>query len=197
MKKYPFATEMHALDGVEAHGWWGYKVGDQEILTHPVAIAMDNTVFAMENVVRKMHSMILNSSFVVRNAEAIVTSQLTSVMVLKEVSRHTVRLFTKEGQHLSRKDATRTTWYTSPLTAIEIGDYIGRTTGRLVYIDLDLDLLSDFSYRFYKLGDVAYTLKGDLIKVAKQKWKYASENDVLKSNTYIAHAQVAAGLEME
>lgn len=155
---------------------------------------------AMDGLQVTLHGLdkcILNNTLVANASLSVLKSQLGMIVALKEVTHHTVRVFYKEGKGLSRKSGSRTTWYTSPLTALESAEYLGTETGRLVYVDLEINILSEYSPRFYKLGDEAYTLKGDLMKVAKRKWKYASELEVSKTVTYIAHLQAAAGMALD
>jgi hypothetical protein len=153
------------------------------------------------NVVEKglvnLHNRIMNSSLIVNSAEEVIKQRFETCMAMREATRFTARMYAIEGQHLSHKEATRSTWYTNPVTALEIGEYIGRKTGRLVYVDLEIDMFSEVSRRFYQLGSEAFTLTGELMYVAKRKWKYATDRDIAKSNMYIAHLQASAGMQAE
>ncbi len=108
----------------------------------------------------------------------ILASACNSTLALGQATRMSIRLYVLEGSHLSRKvdrHELRMAWYSDPSTARSIVDGIGNATGRMVYIDMTLDATSDYNYRFYKKDDAAYILRGDLIKVAKQNWKYVKE----------------------
>jgi hypothetical protein len=115
-------------------------------------------------------------------AKTLITARIATVIehvvILSEVTKETVRLYCTEGQHLSMRggEMKRLTWYTSPRSAIEIGENMGRLTGRLVYFDLELDWTSPVRRRFYKAGDEAYILQGELIPLSKRKCKYYSKD---------------------
>lgn len=106
-----------------------------------------------------------------------ISKVIEHVIVLTEVTKETVRLYCVEGQHLSMKggEMKRLTWYTSPTSAIEIGENMGRLTSRLMYVDLELDWTSPVRRRFYKAGDEAYILQDELIRLAKRKCKCHSQ----------------------
>lgn len=126
------------------------------------------------NIIVKIDNALLNSKIIRSAAHALVGHACSVVLAMQKVTRTTVRLYSLEGVHLSRRDGEqkRLTWYTDPATALEIGEYMGALTGKMVYVDLELDYCSDYSYRFYKQGNAAYTLKGQLINISKRKWKY-------------------------
>lgn len=139
--------------------------------TNPMYKWVDNFFSSIDN-------KLATSKAVISASASVLGAACRSILALQEITRHTVRLYSLEGRHLSRKDGeqTRMTWYMNPMEAIEIGEYMGGLTGRLVYVDLELDFCSDYSFTWNKLNQHIYTLKGDLMKSAKRKWKYVPSN---------------------
>lgn len=130
------------------------------------------------NLIESVHEALVNHPFVVHQAKLVLANAIKVTAVWAEVTYHEVRLYSLEGKHLSRKrgEMRRMTWYTNPLTAKELGEYMGGLTGRLVYIDIPINIMSPYSHRFYKRGDEAFILQDDLIDRAKRSWKYAPTN---------------------
>lgn len=129
----------------------------------------------LDESVRKIDNALLNNRVVRFAARSVLGTVCKSVLALQEVTRHRVRLYTVEGRHLSIRDnetQTRMTWYMDSMEALEIGVYMGNSTGKLVEVELELDFCSDYSFTWNKANKHIYTLKGDLIKAAKRKWKY-------------------------
>jgi hypothetical protein len=154
-----------------------------EYIHNPIARVLDNMLWGTEQFMVKLDQLILNSKPVMSAFRSMLSGNIRAVLALAEVTRHTVRLYALEGRHLSKKldsddEQSRLTWYTNPVTAREIGEHMSGLTGRLVYVDLELDYASDHSHRFYKQGDIAYTLRGDLMKASKRKWKYVKISGV-------------------
>lgn len=165
---------------------------------NPILRMTGKVLSKVEAGVISLHKKVLNSKLVVDSAQSVLSDRLSVIMAMRECSRYKIRLFAREGQHLSRHaDDKISRWYTSPVTAFNIDKYNGRLTERLVYIDVELDMLSPVNRRFYQLGDEAFTFNGELISVVKRKWKYATPEVIAQTNTFIAHRQASAGLEAE
>lgn len=143
--------------------------------------------------IESIHEALVNHPFVVAQSTAVVRHSFEMVRVLGKVTERTVRLYCPEGKHLSINKGmkTRMTWYTNPETALLLSmytlpeeslgrkvvrEYIVGLTGRLVYVDLVVSIMSPYSHRFYKRGDEAFILQDELINRAKRNWKYVKSN---------------------
>jgi hypothetical protein len=158
-------------------------VNDQWVCAFCKDIITDTGIYALVNrVTQAVDTKLTNSSIVISATKGIINRIFASVLTLADITRRKVRLYVIEGEHLSLRDGEqkRLTWYTHPEEARVIGEYMGRLTGRLVYIDLELDCTSDYSHRFYKHGHEAFILQGDLIKLSKNKWKYFDEKSFVE-----------------
>lgn len=146
--------------------------------TNPIYRLVEKSGLLIGKALMWGHHKLLSSHIIAKATQDIISSTLFNVTVFAEITRRTVRLYVIEGEHLSRKggEQRRLTWYTHPRDARVIGEYTGRLTGRLVYVDLEVDCTSEYSHRFYQRGHEAYILFGSLMKISKSKWKYFDES---------------------
>lgn len=110
----------------------------------------------------------------------------------------TIRLFSVEGPELSHKakgEYQRMVWYTKPSTAIKMRS-VNPSTGRLVYIDLDLNLYNSFRREHFSFGDYGVVLTGRIVTTMKNRWKYADERVIAQSELEVAHKQIAVASEV-